>query len=237
MEQARRPSGLTPAASENVFLSAGASFFDVDLTGISNGMSAADFLKIMDGWQKDGKGFGATTGDPVLTIPRELTRIVTNDLHVDVIGLFDSRGGDSATLSFTVQELASPELWKRVVGTTFEDPEDGSMRIGTVVRQDHYKNIAYINMANNGDIFMYYLMNAIQTNNIDATFSNTIGTPASIPVVFTATLASLEDINLGAHPVKIFTFPFETTAGGLTATFAAQAEAKGSKNKGMVPNE
>ena len=225
--QARRPSGLTPQSGNNMILGAGVSFYDIDLAGITNGMSAADFLKIMDGWQAAGHGLGATTGDPAITIPRELTRIVTNDLHTDVIGMFDSRSGGAVTLGFTLQELASKEAWQRMLGTTFADAEDGSVRVGTVILPEHYKTIAYINMANNGDILMFVLMNAIQTNDITATFSNTVGTPSNVPVVFTATLSTLEEIAEGALPIKIFTFPFQTINGqGITGASAAKKEPK-----------
>ena len=207
-EQARRLSGLSPQSGSNMILGAGVAFYDVDLTGISNKMPANDFMTILDQWQADGKGLGATTDDPIITIGRELTRIETNDLFMDVTGMFDSRAASVVSLGITIQELASDEAWQRMLATTFTDPTDGSMRVGTVIKPEHYKNVAYVNMSNNGDIFLFVIMNAIQTSEVVATFSNTVGTPSNVPVVFTATLASLEEMQSGALPFKKFKFPF-----------------------------
>jgi hypothetical protein len=229
--QAQRPIGLTQKSGDNTITGAGLAFFDVTLTGVSNGMLAEEFLTIANGWQAAGKGLGATTGDPVLTIGRELTRIETNDLHMDVVGMFDSRSANTVSLGFTLQELASDEAWERVLSTTFTDPEDDSMRVGTVVRPEHYKNIAYVNMANNGDLLLFLVMNAIQTNQAVITFSNTIGTPANVPVVFTATLASLEEIQSGVLPFKRFKFPFQAASGGLAAPLSATTAQKAGYSK------
>ena len=230
--QAVRPIPVTPESGNNMILGAGVSFFDIDLDGVTNGISAAEFLKIMNQWERDGKGFGATTGDPVLTIGRGVTRIQTNDLHVDVKGMFDSRGSGSVTLGFTVQELASEEAWKRILATTFDDPVDGSLRIGTVLKSEHYKNIAYVNMANNGDLVLFVLLNAIPTEDTVATFSNTVGTSAGVPVVFTATLSSLEEMQTGALPYKQFRFPFASTStSGTAAALTSEAEIKDNKSE------
>ena len=219
-EQARRPGGLTPKSGSNMVLGAGAVFYDVDLNGIKNGMPAADFYNIMDKWDDDGKGIRATTGDPTLNIGRGMTRIETNDLHADVMGMFDSRGEGSVTLGFTVQELANFETWKRILATTFDDLEDGSLRIGTVVLPKHYKTLAYVNMANNGDILMFALLNAIPTENTIATFSNTVGTPSNVPVTFTGTLSSIEEMRSGAKPLKQFLFPFAPTDGQSSLSYS-----------------
>ena len=228
--QARRPSGLSEKSGSNMILGAGAVFYDTDLSDIKNGMPAEDFLKIMDEWQADGKGFGATTGDPTITVGRGMTRIETNDLFADVKGMFDSRGEGGVSLSFTVQELANFETWRRILGTTFADPDDGSIRIGTVFLPEHYKTISYVNMANNGDLLLFALINAVPTEDTVATFSNTTGTPSNVPVSFTATLASLEEMQSGALPLKQYLFPF-SSAGGLSAGIGGLSADVGGKKK------
>ena len=235
-EQTRFPMGLTEESGNRMVTGAGVLFYDVDLTGLVNGMPSADALALVDAWEADNRSLGASTGDPVLNIGNERVPLVTNGLHVNVAGFFDRRTTGGASISVTVQELANLELWKRIMTTTFEDPDDGSLRFGGVVRREHHKHIAYVNMSNSGDLLMWVLLNAIQTADIAATFAEAIGTPANVPTVWTSSLMTLKEMQLGARPIKQFLFPFDSTAVGAAAALAkSKAMIEAAKKKEPEP--
>ena len=214
MSQPYRPSPLTPESAQNMILGVGAVFHDVDLEGIDGKLTAEEFSEnYLAKWAAAGHSLGASEGDVTLNITREMERITTNDLFADVVGMFDARSMQ-VSLSMTLQDM-SDKNWERMLATTYNDSSDGSMMMNNVLLPHHYKTVVWAAMMNNGDIIAIALLNAIQTEDLSITFSNTIGTPASAAVSFTGTVRTLEEMRNA--PFKRWRFAF---SGGDNSTNA-----------------
>ena len=228
MNEQQMPLPFTPESGGNMIATTGIVFYDVDFTEFKKGQTASDFIPILNRWIADRKSIGSTTGDPTITIPQSMTRIATNELHADVIGMFDPRpsGDEGVSISVTMQELTR-QNWLRICPGAIVDPDTGAIRISRDIPRSAYKHMAHVSRSTGGEYQVHILRNCIQFNNVVATYSNTVGTPANVPVVFRASLATIEEMQGGVQPYDLFIFPAEASGiGGLGAPFAAADENK-----------
>lgn len=205
-----RVTPLTPESGGRFVLGVGAVFYDVDTSTISADMEYEALVSLIRSWRKDGKGFGATTGDGNFILNHNIEDIDTNDRISRVIGLL-RMGEITAALTASIQEITFENL-QRLVPTSFID-ETGALRSRNQLLASHFKTIVWVGTRNDGALWVIELTNALQINEINMTQTGG-ATGASIPVNFVGTAATLDDMQFGPYKIWYVPIPASNSNGG-----------------------